>query len=368
MSFDKQKIAELYPGAENLMLEAQLIWKLPPGKENMFEEVCESGEYFLTEKIDGALYQFVKTDDNAYLFGRTISKTTGLLTEKLDNVPHIKEALSVLPPTTVLIGEIYYPGGTSKNVTSIMGCLPKKAIERQKNNLIHYYAHDIIFCDGKDLTGVGAEDRYNILASLWEKYNLDSYDFLRLAEKKDSDFPAILANILASGGEGIVLKKKNAIYTPGKRPAWSSIKVKTVDTIDLVCTGLCKPTKEYTGKELETWSYWAKGEELANENKYGEEGWEPITKPYYLGVITSMEIGVYDKQGGNLIKIGTVSSGFTDADRVEMTYYPENFIGHVFEFSCMSIDKKEHTLRHPVYVGRRDDKNPQECTIEAVFN
>jgi ATP-dependent DNA ligase len=364
--FDKEKIAELYPGAEDLMLEAQLIWKLPSGKEDMFEKVCESGEYFLTEKIDGALYQFVKVENGAYLFGRTISKTTGLLTEKLDNVPHIREALSVLPSSTVLIGEIYYPGGTSKNVTSIMGCLPKKAIERQKDNPIHYYVHDIIFCNGEDLTGIGAEDRYNILASLWKEYNLDSYDFLRLAEKKDEDFQAILANILASGGEGIVLKKRDAVYTAGRRPAWSSIKVKTVDTIDLVCVGLCKPTKEYTGKELETWPYWARGEELINENKYGEEGWEPITKPYYLGVITSMEIGAY--HNGSLVKIGTVSSGFTDDDRAQMTFYPESFINHVFNFSCMSIDKKEHTLRHPVYVGPRPDKNPQECILEEVFS
>lgn len=35
MSFDKDKIHELYPEAENLMIEPMLIWKLPAGKESM---------------------------------------------------------------------------------------------------------------------------------------------------------------------------------------------------------------------------------------------------------------------------------------------------------------------------------------------
>ena len=55
-------------------------------------------------------------------------------------------ALSCLPTDTILIGEIYYPGGSSKNTTEIMGCLAPKAIERQNGTYgkIHYYVHDIL--------------------------------------------------------------------------------------------------------------------------------------------------------------------------------------------------------------------------------
>ena len=89
--FDESKISELFPGAEALMVPAGLIWKLPAGKEHMMSEVCESGDYFAEEKIDGAFYMFVTGSGHgstldaqqSYLFGRTVSKVTGLMTRDL---------------------------------------------------------------------------------------------------------------------------------------------------------------------------------------------------------------------------------------------------------------------------------------------
>ena len=99
--------------------------------------------------------------DYEYLFSRNVSATTGILTEKLANVPHIQEALKILPCGTILIGEIYYPGKTSKDVTKIMGCLAPEAIRRQQTSgLIHFYLHDIIKFNGFDLQKEGAWTRY----------------------------------------------------------------------------------------------------------------------------------------------------------------------------------------------------------------
>ena len=61
------------------------------------------------------------------------------------------------------------------------------------------------------------------------------------------------------------------------------------------------------------------------------------------------------------------SSGLTDTDREKMSTNPEEYIGHVFEFSCMSIDKKERTLRHPRLVRKREDKNAKDCILEEIF-
>lgn len=373
--FDKDKIHELYPGAEDLMFEAGLIWKLPKGKENMLSELCENGKYFLQEKIDGALYQFVKGGNGAaYLFGRTISKTTGLLTEKGGNVPHIMSALDVLPNNTILIGEIYVPGGTSKDCTRIMGCLSEEAIKRQKKDgYIRYYIHDIVYCDGVDLMNIGAEIRYNILKALWDKYDLDKYVFLRLAEKVDENLEGEISRILSVGGEGAVLKKRDSLYVPGKRPAWQTLKIKQMDSIDLICTGFVPATKEYTGKELENWEFWeAKVPHIAGiverieGRKYGDLGYIPITKPYFYGWCGAIEIGAYD-DSGHIVKLGTVSSGLTDEDRQNIKESEYHYIGRVVSLDCMSIDKKEHTLRHPVFKGWRDDKNPKECLISEVF-
>lgn len=381
MSFDKEKIHELYPEAEELMIEPMLIWKLPASKEFMLSEVCSNGEYFLEEKIDGAFYQFVKTENHCYLFGRTVSKLSGVLTEKSDNVPHLKEALNCLPAGTILIGEIYVPGGTSKDTVSIMGCLPTLAIKRQKDAPIHYYVHDIIAYDSVNLINSPADLRYKILAAIWKKHNLNQYSFLRLATRVDEDMEAEISRILKSGGEGVVLKKKDYPYSPGKRPAWSTIKVKQMDSIDLICTGFCDATKEYTGKELETWPYW---EERGEQNQDGEYTWllsegqyyedyihnphiyRPVTKPYFLGWKTAIRIGAYNDKG-ELIDLGTVSSGLTDDNKREMTEHPELWLGTVVALDCMQVDKKEHTLRHPVFKCKRDDKDAKDCVISEIF-
>lgn len=372
--FNQDKIHELYPGAEDMMQEAMLIWKLPAGKENMMSEVCENGQYFAEEKLDGAWYQFTKgVNGEKYLFGRTISKVTGLMTEKGGNVPHILSAFDCLPNGTALIGEIYFPGGTAKDTVTIMGCLSAEAIKRQESGRgkIHYYVHDIIFYDGINLMGTGAWDRYRILKAIWEKHGLREFDYLRLAEVVERDIEDEVSRILNSGGEGMVLKKRDAIYYPGKRPAWTAIKFKQMDDIDLVCTRTIPATRNYTGKELETWQYWEKdigaGEKyIATSCMYNCEDWNPVTKPYALGWHTAVGIGLYN-DAGELIEIGTVSSGLTDEDKQAMGKNPENFVGKVVSLHCMLKDNKEKTLRHPVFKSWRDDKNPTDCKISEVF-
>lgn len=397
--FNKNKIHELYPGAEDMMQESMLIWKLPAGKENMMSEVCENGQYFAEEKLDGAWYQFTKgTGGEKYLFGRTVSKVTGLMTEKGGNVPHILSAFDCLPNGTALIGEIYYPGCTAKDTVTIMGCLPLEAIKRQEQTTgrgpIHYYVHDIIFYDGVNLMGTGAWDRYRILKAIWEKHGLREFDYLRLAEVVERDIEDEVSRILKSGGEGMVLKKRDAIYYPGKRPAWTAIKFKQMDDIDLVCTRTIPATRNYTGKDIDTWQYWEVGypvwhgswdgwdwREVVIGNYYNkyiekditispkdpsEKRYTPVTKPYALGWHTAIGIGAYN-DNGELVELGTVSSGLTDEDRAAMGKNPENFIGKVVSLHCMLKDNKEKTLRHPVFKSWREDKNSTDCKISEVF-
>ena len=78
------------------------------------------------------------------------------------------------------------------------------------------------------------------------RINLDEEEKNKLTkiDWKNEDMEAEISRILKSGGEGAVLKKKDYPYTPGKRPAWSTIKVKQMDSIDLICTGFCDATKE----------------------------------------------------------------------------------------------------------------------------
>ena len=355
MAFNQEKIQELYPEAK--MYSAMKINK---GTDELLKKVCESGTAFGQIKKDGYWYQFEKHEHYSYLFSRSASTVTKLQSEKSANVPHIMEALSVLPKDTILIGEIYYPGGSSKTVTTIMGCLPKKAIERQngKSGLIHYYIHDIIMFNGLDFVKnkVSNYDRYRILQKIFEKYNLAN-DYIELAEAWTDDLYSRVGTALAAGEEGMVIKVKDGIYEPDKRPL-TMLKAKKVDFIDAVIIGFEEPTKEYYGKEIQNWNYW-----IQNEN--GQP--VAVTKPYYMGWHNSrIKIGAYNNKG-TLVEIGTIHSGISDEMKEDMTNNPNKYLNKVCSIQCMELDKKEHTIRHGFFKYMRDDKDIIDCQIEDIF-
>ena len=355
MAFNQEKIQELYPEAK--MYSAMKINK---GTDELLKKVCESGTAFGQIKKDGYWYQFEKHEHYSYLFSRSASTVTKLQSEKSANVPHIMEALSVLPKDTILIGEIYYPGGSSKTVTTIMGCLPKKAIERQngKSGLIHYYIHDIIMFNGLDFVKnkVSNYDRYRILQKIFEKYNLAN-DYIELAEAWTDNLYSRIGTALAAGEEGMVIKVKDGIYEPDKRPL-TMLKAKKVDFIDAIIIGFEEPTKEYYGKEIQNWNYW-----IQNEN--GQP--VAVTKPYYMGWHNSrIKIGAYNNKG-TLVEIGTIHSGISDEMKEDMTNNPNKYLNKVCSIQCMELDKKEHTIRHGFFKYMRDDKDIIDCQIEDIF-
>lgn len=369
-------MSDLYP--ESKQHQCMKIWKLPTNKKHMLKEVCENGEYFASIKKDGYWYQFEKTENHSYLFSRTKSRTTGELSEKIANVPHIEKALQDIPKNTILIGEIYYPGQTSKNVTTIMGCLPQKAIQRQgSTNLLHFYIHDIIEYKGQDLQQTDAIDRYKILKNMFEELNLKQYDFLELAEIIEEDIYNESMRALANGEEGTVLKLKTGKYYPDKRPAWNTIKIKKSDTIDAVVIGFCDPTHIYDGKELMSWPYWeVQGSneqwELAIGDFYEDymqdrSHFRPVTKPYFFGWKTAFEIGAY-KEDGTIQSIGTISSGLTDELRAGFAFEPDKYLNKVVEIECMEKNNVDKTLRHGFLLRFREDKLAEECKIKNIFS
>ena len=376
MSFNKETIHELYPGAEDMMYEPMLIH---PSTELQLKQACASGEYFGQLKKDGAFYQFVKTARNkCYLFGRTVSKVTGLLTEKIANAPQLKSAFSSLPPRTIIIGEIYYPDKSSKSVTQIMGCLPHRAIERQLGDygVIHYYIYDILMFDGIDfvLAQTPNEIRYKILKAIYEKYNIKQYDYIELAESWDDNLYKRIGDALNTGEEGMVLKRKTGIYLPGKRPD-SNLKAKKVDFMDAIIIGFEEPTKQYTGKEIKDWQYWAYVDFENNKwhflpiGKHYEEDKHnlAVTKPFYMGWKNAhIKIGAYD-EFGQLIEIGIIHSGLSDDMKEDMTAHPEKYLNHVCAIQCMEKDAKIKTIRHGFFIQMQYDKNPEECLIKDIF-
>ena len=371
MPFDSYKVEQVYPGAGYLMIEPQLIYKGTTEKL----KATDDGTWFAQLKKDGALYMYVKgLGGENYLFGRTKSKVTGLLTEKSANVPHIIEAFRNLPNGTIILGEIYYPGKTSKDVTSIMGCLPQKAIDRQKGKYgwIRYYIYDCLSYNGTSLLKYDNWTRYQVLQAIAKKhyfYMEDGGSFLDVAEAVEENIYASIGKALAAGEEGMVVKKKTALYEPGKRPQ-SMLKAKQVDYIDAVIIGFKDPVAQYTGKDIENWPYWVgtddHEEHLPVGLHYGELCAIPVTKHYYYGWKNAIEIGAYDEKG-IMHSIGTIGSGLTDFMREDMSLHPDKYFGKVAEIQCMMKDNQAKTIRHGFFLQIRYDKPAEECLLDDIF-
>lgn len=345
----------------------------PP--QSKVDAVLKSKDWIMQEKYDGAWYQLEKTDDGEiYLFGRTLSKVTGEYTEKIDNVPWLKDWAKLLPNGTTLIGEIYIPGGHSNDVTKIMGCLSEKAIERQKTVHVQYMVFDCIRYNGEDLCNEPFARRFEhyIVYMLGDLFSsscaLDGYyeedphvkiaNTWKIEQESDElkkDYSDILRDIFARGGEGCVFKHKDSIYRPGMRTtARQMFKCKEhIDSIDLVIMDVLDPEKHYNGTELDSWPYW--------ENKI------PVTKPYYYGWKNALKLGAYDNEG-KLVEVCRVASGLTDEIRADLGADPNNYIGNVCQLSCMSLNKEDFTIRHPVFEQFRFDKNANDCKIEEIFS
>lgn len=345
--------SSLYPGSIQL---APMRYAVKPS-QSQIEQAWSSGEWIAQEKKDGAFYQLEKTDaGNVYMFGRTVSKKTGEYTEKSDNFPHIKKwAEDSLPNGTILVGEIYIPGGKSNDVTKISGCLPANAYKRQFESSeyqpVHYYIFDIIRFKGEDLCEKPTIDRL-IQLKLCLDGLLDG-KYVERAQTYYNNFEEHLKDIFAAGGEGMVFKHMDCPYRVGKRTTASQMfKYKeSLDSVDLICIGLEDPTYYYEGKEAESWPY---------KNEKGEL----ITKPAYYGWKTALRVGAY--KDGKIKEVGTVASGLTDADREDMGINPENWIDKVVEIQCMSTTK-DGALRHPVFRRVREDKGPDDCLWDEIF-
>lgn len=355
-----------------------------PSQALINEAFKGNGTWVAQQKYDGALYMLEKIDnDHIYLFARTKSRKTGELVEKSDNVPHIITWAKNLPDDTILLGEIYVPGGKSNDVTKIMGCLPARAVDRQFRSNgefqpVHYYVFDCIRWAGLDFINTGFVARFKAFQDWFADQSINGY--VEKSHIYTENFEEVLHNILASGGEGLVFKRFDAVYEPGKRPTKTYFKMKQhLDNIDLICIGLEDPIRKYTGKEIETWQYWIeRGEQDQNgayqwHNFYGYHYndymhnphlWEPVTKPWFFGWKNAMTLGLYKNE--KLVEVGRVASGFTDAMREDMAQNPDKYLSHVVECEAMSTTK-DKALRHPVFIRMRDDKNPEDCLYQEIF-
>jgi DNA ligase-1 len=220
-------------------------------------------------KIDGIRVQVHRDDFGVAVFTRTLDNITG-------RVPEIVEAaLSLDVRQAVLDGEAValYPDGRPRpfQVTASRAGTQADVASQRADVPLTAFFFDLLHLDGTDLIDEPAEERYVLLTSALPPTLL----IPRLVTADVAAAEAFLADAVARGHEGIVVKSLSSLYAAGRRGSeW--IKVKPRHTLDLVV--------------------------LAAEWGHGRRrGW-----------LSNLHLGARDPVSGDLVMLGKTFKGLTD--------------------------------------------------------
>ncbi|HZD34605.1 MAG TPA: DNA ligase D [Nitrososphaeraceae archaeon] len=208
-----------------------------------------------------------------------------------------------------------------------------------------FYVFDILYLDGKNLENLEFWKRRELLSSTIDLRRSDK-NVIRISESFEGNGIELFENIKALNLEGIIAKNKNSKYLQGARTTdW--LKVKNSRTQDCVVIG-------YTRGE---------------GNRSG-----------YFG---SLLLAAFD---GELVFVGHSGSGFDlsqiieifnklqeiETNEIPVSYIPYVNRDPVWVRPLLVVEvkfdgwTKDTIMRAPIFLRIRDDKKPQECTLEKT--
>lgn len=286
-------------------------------------------EYVMEEKFDG--YSYLNQGGEFYSKRLSAAKgNEGMPVCKSDSIhitPLLRRVYEMCGAN--LHGELYIPGGISDDVTKILGCTPDLAMERtmavDPSKRLHYMLIDIREYKGHSLINEPYWVRRAILEHVYWTYihSLDHEGYIVLPEILTGDPNEEFGKIVKRGGEGVIFKRTNALYIPGKKPANNWVKGKKKITYDVVMMGL----NAGTGKNAD--------------------------------IFGSIRFGHYIN--GKLVECGNCSSGLDDKTRQYIYDNADKMIANKQVFEIEAIQESVKSFRNAVFLRLRDDKDHSEC-------
>lgn len=333
--------------------------------------------WIFSEKYDGDLCRIIWDDGEVVAQSRSISKKTGTYGDLTNKLMFIDEIRTAFSDTTVLIGEVYLPNGTSKEVGTVLRCLDNKALARQTETPVRYYIFDILMYEGLDLTNTPIIDRIKYLKLASEKISSTLVSYAKYYEANEETFYKHLDKIYQKNGEGVVLYKKTMLPCEGRTSSWETVKVKRELEFDADCFiyGIEPSKKDYTGKELPTWQYWMNdktGEKLQGSyyNEFYNGGMlVPITKSYYNNWPGSVLCAVYDEDGNPMVLCKCAN--LTEDFQCELRDNYEKYHMVPVKVQGMMVSKDRtgaYSIRHPKLMSiRENDIDVKDCTLKKII-
>jgi DNA ligase D-like protein (predicted ligase) len=179
-------------------MECLSVSKLPEGLEWLWEV-----------KLDGYRALAVKSGIGVTLFSRRRKSLNR-------QFPYIVEALADLPAGTVVDGEVVAIDDSGRPDFNLLQNF------RAAASRIQYYIFDLLCWKDRDLTGVSMVERRALLKSVVVIRDRR----IRIADYFEAAPKDLLSAVREQGLEGIIGKRKDSLYQPGKRSgAWIKYRV-----------------------------------------------------------------------------------------------------------------------------------------------
>jgi len=200
---------------------------------------------------------------------------------------------------------------------------------------------DLLAIDGWDLTAARLEDRK---AALEQLVAAVADERLRYSDHQVGRGPDIFASAQRLGLEGIVSKRRDATYRPGRGSAW--VKSKCIATEELIVVGYTDPAGARSGFGALLLGYHSKAGRLTYAGRVGTG-----FSDKQLTALTQRLKALERKTAPVKLPEGLSARG---------THWVEPQIVIEISFADWSLDK---ILRHSRFVGVREDKTPDEVVL-----
>ena len=307
-----------------LLRSAPLPTRVEPMKAVLTEERFSDPAWLFERKLDGIRCIAIKGDSGARLLSRNDLSLDA-------RFPEVAAALAADPAKQlVLDGEIVaFSGGQTS-----FERLQQRA---ERHAAVYFYAFDLLHLAGHDTTPLPLHARRRLLRSA-----VDFRGPLRLTPSRKREGERFYADACKRGWEGLIAKRADAPYTHGRSRDW--LKFKCSAEQELVIGGYTAPRGSRTDLGALLLGHFENGH-LRYAGKVG----------------TGFTAATLADLAGRLAQLRRDTTPFDDVVREQHVTWVEPRLVAQVAFTEWTRDGR---LRHPRYLGLREDKAPEEVVRE----
>jgi bifunctional non-homologous end joining protein LigD len=307
---------------------------IEPMKAVLHDRPFSDPDWIYERKLDGERCLAYRTPQGVRLRSRTdkvLNKSYPELVEGLERAPS---------PEFIVDGEIVAFSGNIPSFSRLQGRLGISDPERARRTgiAVYYYLFDIIHLEGYDTTRLPVRPRKRLLRGA-----LDFHGPIRFLPHRNRDGEKLFVDACRRGLEGLIAKRAESHYATKRSTDW--LKLKCSHEQELVIGGFTAPQGKRTDFGALLVGYY-EGGKLSYAGKVG----------------TGFDQRTLASLGQQMRKLERSDPPFADVRPVPKgTHWIEPRLVGQFAFSEWTRDGR---LRHPRYLGLRDDKRPREVVRE----